>query len=171
MAEVRSGIQALFAGADFTKEGKMPKTDVQDVCVVLGMTAAQCEIMFKEIGDEGDSVDLTTYLDWVFGKDEPATEDKPAAEDKPAPEAEGTVEEKKQEASEAEEKKEEANPGEASTEQAKPVDTPKDESQPSEETKEEAKEAEVSKAEDSKSAAEPTDEKTETGDKPASETK
>jgi cAMP-dependent protein kinase regulator len=81
MTEVKSGIQALFAGAEFTKDGKMPKAEVSKVCLDLGMTADEVEVMLSEIAKD-DTVDVAGFVDWVFGADAPAaTEAKPAEEE------------------------------------------------------------------------------------------
>jgi len=81
MAEVKSGIQALFAGAEFTKDGKMPKAEVEKVCVELGMTADEVGVMFAEIAKDGDSVDVSTLMDWIFEAEAEAKEEKKAADE------------------------------------------------------------------------------------------
>lgn len=96
MSDVKAGIQGLFAEAEATKDGKMAKDELSKICVALGMSAAEVEVMFKEVGSDGDSISVATFMDWVFGGEAPApaTEEAPAAEE---PKAEAAAEEEEEE--------------------------------------------------------------------------
>jgi len=72
MAEKRAQIQDLFANAECTSDGKMSKESLQGICVHLGMTAADVQVMFDEIQKDGDSIPVTTFVEWVFKSDEEA---------------------------------------------------------------------------------------------------
>jgi len=87
MADLKTNIQALFADADCTKDGKMPKDELEKICVHLGMGADEVKVMFAEIDKDADSISVTAFMDWVFGAEAeaPATE---VAEKAPAAEEE-----------------------------------------------------------------------------------
>merc|ERR1719262_1926800 len=77
--ELKAGIQSLFINSEFTKDGKMPKAEVEKICIALGMAANEVEVMFGEIDKDAKEVSVQALMDWVFGA---GSEEAPEADDK-----------------------------------------------------------------------------------------
>jgi len=75
----KSDIQALFAGAECTSDGKISKDELQKICVHLGMSADEVQVVFSEIDKDASSISVTAFMDWVFGAEAPAADANPAA--------------------------------------------------------------------------------------------
>jgi len=75
----KSDIQALFAGAECTSDGKISKDELQKICVHLGMGADEVQVVFSEIDKDASSISVTAFMDWVFGAEAPAADANPAA--------------------------------------------------------------------------------------------
>lgn len=75
----KSDIQALFAGAECTSDGKISKDELQKICVHLGMGADEVQVVFSEIDKDASAISVTAFMDWVFGAEAAAADAKPAA--------------------------------------------------------------------------------------------